>query len=423
MWVLAALLLVCVGAQPSPAQAQTLDPAIWQQSSTGMIKSPYGYVAGLGVIAHVTEGWPSLSIRGGAEGVGFGAIGGPVGIKLGAISVPGFQSATLARETTDWAHNAMTFTYGAPSPLKLWLSRLSPAVLMQTQASSLRLFTGDVTGNEFYTNDYGETDIRVTSGPSLPKYVAFPTGGQVQVRALSNAALNLNTMSGNWLLLWYGNNSHFLESKKPLSYSGAGWDAASMPNDAAYKADAPILVVFATRPTSIKHASTGGVELAFGAPAGYMSILPLTGRNNLKASDTEQWSGSLPTTIATRSNWWATRLCSYPVTVRESYSYNSASDTVVIGENFTFLNACSGGTRFAPIPPMPRDRQQRAGSCVQWSGDGCRSAHRVRADFGHREREPVRMARAKISQVCGRQANAGQRPGSSRSATVARLRG
>lgn len=335
-----------------PVLAQEPDPLSWQQSSIGMKRSQWGYVAGLGPIVETDRSWPMLSLRGGVANAGWRNILGPIGIEIGSITVPGYSTATLSNEVTDWAYNELTFTYGAASPLKVWVTRTSPAILIQTQANTLQLLSGDVAGNEFFTNDYGETEVRDTSRPSYPKYVAFPTSSGITVQALNTAGTSLSSLNSNWLLVWYGNNSHFLETKTPLSYTGSGWDASSLPVQEAYRADAPLLMVFQNQPNSIKHTNQGGIDLSFAGESGYVSLLPLLGRDNPNVTQTEGWAGGLPGSIAQKAQWWAAHLCSYPVSASETYAYNRGSDTTTITENISFLNVCSGGTSFAPIPPM-----------------------------------------------------------------------
>ena len=86
--------------------------------------------------------------------------------------------------------------------------------------------------------------------------------------------------------------------------------------------------------------------------SGYVSLLPLFGRNTLRASQTETWSSGLPSEVITKAQFWASHLCDFPVTVSESYTYNTGTDTVTISENINFLNVCSGGTKLAPISPF-----------------------------------------------------------------------
>ncbi|MRR52622.1 MAG: hypothetical protein EG825_17250, partial [Rhodocyclaceae bacterium] len=56
--------------------------------------------------------------------------------------------------------------------------------------------------------------------------------------------------------------------------------------------------------------------------------------------------------MGNKAGWWASHLCEFPLGVAETYGYNPGTDTTSITESFSFLTICSGGTRFAPLPPM-----------------------------------------------------------------------
>src|SRR6185369_916124 len=110
--------------------------------------------------------------------------------------------------------------------------------------------------------------------------------------------LNLPSLDNNWVLVWYGTNSHFAETKKPMYYS-RGWPPyteTSMPVSFAYQADEPLLITFQNSPSSIAATAEGGITLNFATNAGNMSLLPLFGRNLPTASETESWGtgGVLP---------------------------------------------------------------------------------------------------------------------------------
>ncbi|RLB80409.1 MAG: hypothetical protein DRH15_07610, partial [Deltaproteobacteria bacterium] len=313
----AVVLILFLSTIPS-VRAQTPNPLAWQQSATGLStqQNKDKRTAGLGFIVEA-QNWPFLFLRGGVESSGQ-RLEGPTGIGLGQIKIPG-SSGTLSSETTDWAHNETGFG----NALKLWVSRLSPAVLVQTSSNSPRLFTGT----------------------SL-KYVAYPTAEGIKVQTLNTSDIFLSPLNQNWLLLWYGGNSHFQDTKWPLSYRN------TVPDTEAYQGDTPLLVVFANQPSSIKQSAEGGVDISFSGASEYMILLPLYGRKVLRASETEGWSEGLPNNVVQKAQWWADHLCAYPVGVTEDYTYDERTDTATITETINFINICSGGTTFAPIPPM-----------------------------------------------------------------------
>jgi hypothetical protein len=78
----------------------------------------------------------------------------------------------------------------------------------------------------------------------------------------------------------------------------------------------------------------------------------LFGREHLEAKLTESWSAGLPASVTSRASFWASRLCSFPITATESYAYDAATDTASITESIKYTTVCGGGTKYAPIPPM-----------------------------------------------------------------------
>lgn len=331
---------LCWGA---PVRAD--EPPPWQAEATGMATQmhPDQKTAGLGFVVQARD-WPFLSLRGGvadAGSYGGSSLKGPIGIELGEIRVPG-RAGSFSSESADWAHATLTFTTGASEDLSLWVSRLSPAVLLHAPVGALTLFAGAVAGHSFD----GTTVRALPTGPAFPRYVAFPSAQGVQIRPLTSGNIDLSAANDNWMLVWYGRDSHFVHTQMPLSYLWA------VPHQRAYQGDVPLLFVFEDRPASIQHAATGGVTLTFAdGEAGYMALLPLYGQDVLRATETEGWDQALPGDVAQRIDWWASHLCDYPVTVQESYAYDGRVDRVAVTEQFTFLTFCPGGTRFAPLPP------------------------------------------------------------------------
>ncbi len=338
-----AFLFSGVGITPTLAQSSSgLNPASWQTSSTGLrtTQNSYAQTAGLG-FGVTAQSWPYLTLPGGVKDaeayVGYRLMG-PIGIPLGQVKVTG-ASGSLSAQTTDWSHNQLTYSYNGRQ-MQFYVSRMSAAVALQTSATSLTLFNGSVPR---YAIQSGKVSY-VSDGPAYPKYVAYSSGGAVQVKALSSSATALSGLDANWALVWYGKNSHFVDTRRPLSY-----DWTLLTSD-AYQADAPMLLVFQNKPASIKQASGGGVELAFSSAAGAMSILPFDGRLTRTATETESWASGLPTAVKNKISWWAGRSCEFPLSVAETYAYDAPTDTASITENFNFLTVCSGGIRLAPLP-------------------------------------------------------------------------
>jgi hypothetical protein len=341
------LAVTATGGLLSGPTGLAVTPAVTQSAATGLsvTNNSERKTAGLGFVIQ-DAGWPQISLPGGVTAAIQGALAGPAGIELGALQVPGAGQATLASEATDSAHNELTFSYGS-GQLELWASRLTPAALVNSSANTLDLFAGNVARTAFN----GTTVTAQPAGLTHPKYAAWMTGGSVSIHALSSSPTAVSS-SQNWLLLWFGTNSHFVDTKKPLLYTFNDYGFASSPQTDAYQADAPVLLVFQNAPTSIRQSPAGGVELGFSAAAGYFNLLPLLGQDHPRASQTETWATGLPADILQKAQWWSGHLCDYPATATETYSYSEANDTVTVTESFAFLNVCSTGVRFAPLPPM-----------------------------------------------------------------------
>lgn len=347
---LALAFIVClslVRVAGSSAQAQA--PS-WQQASRGLsvTQNPEKKTAGLGITVQA-QGWPALSLQGGVKNMGWGTIAGTGGIDLGAVKIPGANSIALTAETTDWAHDQLAFITDTSAQLTLWVSRMSSAILLQSSSRALQLLTGNVTGNTFD----GTTVTPRASGPAYPKYVAYSSAGSVRVQPLGTNPTTLPTLDQPWLLVWYGSNSHFTDTKKPLTYTrGSVYPSATLPQKYAYQADAPLLLTFQAAPVSVKQLTQGGVEVGFAAPAGGVTLLPLFGREHPAASETERWASGLPSSVAQKAQWWGNRLCAFPTTVNETYRYDEPTDVITVQESFSFVQTCAGRTSLAPLPPM-----------------------------------------------------------------------
>ncbi len=325
---------------PQPVQAQTtINPSSWQAGSVGLRAVPDNDLrtAGLGFIV-TASGWPSLSMQGGVQPF-WDVMLGPVGVPMGKIKTLASSTANLSAQSTSWAKNKMTFTPSSGGAVNLWASRLSPAVLAETTDSALRLFAGNVIKYEFSGDQIVERQV-----PVRPKYLSYSTGGTRKYATLGTGNTSLTALDQGWLLLWMGNNTHVMETRRILDYG------APFLSD-AYMADVPILLVFQNQPTAIKLSSEGGVEVTFSGAAGRIAILPLYGRDHLPASQTEGWYNNLPTGVQQKIQFWAPRLAYFPADVAETYSYSGGNATITETITYETVRA-AGGTKFAPLPPI-----------------------------------------------------------------------
>lgn len=335
----------------NPALAKDTRVALsedWQTSATGLLGQPRESKSTAGLAFTMwQEGWPNLTLPGGVrDGETYQpSILGPVRIDMGEINVPD-ATGTFVSERADWSMNESVFAYG-DQQLKITTSRLTPAVLIQSPATALNLFAGNMPTYRFD----GTKVNAMGDAPSYPKYVAFggDNGAAIRLIGAQPTAVPANT---RWLLVWYGDQSHFVDTRKPLSYINL---AASN----AYQADAPMLVLFQSVPTQLQRGAQGGVQLTFGAASGdasrAISLMPLYGRQTLPVTQTEAWGAALPADVLQRANAWATRQCQFPLTAREDYVYDEFSDRASVTERFTYQPVCAGAQAsvpFAPLPPM-----------------------------------------------------------------------
>ncbi|MBU5690052.1 MAG: family 16 glycosylhydrolase, partial [Candidatus Aenigmatarchaeota archaeon] len=314
----------------SSVNAQTLDPLAWQTSSVGLrtTSDSSSKTGGLSfIITQSGSNWPAVSMLGNAIEDTTGTCWFKSGtqllayeqeINLGTIK-PTTGTATTPTQTSDWSF--VELNYG--SNLRLNISRLTAAMLVNSDSSSVRFFAS-------------------TSAPQF-KYIAYQTSSGIVVSQLSSS-LSLSSMSSNWILVWYGRNSNFYSTKMPNSYE------CGVANTYRYQGDIPILFVFSRNPSSASISSERGIDLTFSGSAGNVVVMPLFGNDIQRADVTDTWT-SLPSYVVNNITFWSSRLCYYPSSVRESYSYQSTTDTITITENINFVNVCSG-TRFAPIQPF-----------------------------------------------------------------------
>ncbi|PIR43550.1 hypothetical protein COV24_01875 [candidate division WWE3 bacterium CG10_big_fil_rev_8_21_14_0_10_32_10] len=342
---------------PENVQAQVVvDPSVWQQTAQGLDvnNDTQKRTAGLEIMLKADGEWPFVQLHGGVQGY-YGKLAESGSIDLGHIQIPG-QTGNLINQEVDWSHNKLSF---GSNTLSVWASRLTPALLAQTNAAQINLFSGDVRHIE-YVNGIVTNVNAIIKAPSSPKYIAFPTTSGIQVQAAPFDISAVN--SENWILVWYGSNSHFVDTKKPTSFTNSADNVAdnqsdnhTLPYSEAYQADAPILVRFQNKPSSIvQNTQEGGISVTFSSGAGYMSIMPLLGREHSKASDTESWgtSRSIPPAIVSKINSWNQYLCYFPYTASENYGYDTATDTATITETISFIQLCNQGKKLASLSPI-----------------------------------------------------------------------
>jgi hypothetical protein len=345
-------------------------PLTWQTSSVALKRAsdPDGFsrVAGLDFGLTAPAGsWPTLTVKGGVKASASSLVttanqsGNPSGAlasfatiavsDLGTVSIPS-QSVPSITETSDWSFVKLAYS----GMFDVTLSRATAAMLVETSQTSLRLFGGTVTKRT--TNG---TTITETAGQTiLPKYVMWHEAVLGYRVATVASAPNISLMDQPWLLVWWGSQSHWLDSPLPMNYShnmGQGWQR--YPQRYGYQADCPVLMVFSHNPTAITQSATvgvGGVDITLPVGAKKVSALPLFGRVRPASATTNTWvsDATIPPATKTQIAAWYPRLHEFPASIAESYSYTAGTDTASILETITWTQVRSGGTKFAPIPPV-----------------------------------------------------------------------
>lgn len=265
----------------------------------------------------------------------------------------------------DWVHREFTMSYGDGGEFRVLLSRLSPAVLVETGSSGVRILAGRKGTMKAPTGSW--QNFKGGLVPGNPAHFAVPTRRRIEVRRPgADGCLDLSGMSEKWLLMWFGEETYLWGSNYVL-YPARHPNDIGRPDKRLYKVDMPMLVVFENSPRSLKVEPEGGVLVEFGRPSGRLCLMPLEGARLPAAEVTAAWAGGLPEEAGIRCRWWDRRLRQFPVTVRESYRVDRAADAVEITERFTFRPVGEGGVKFAPVPPVLASAA-REGLPVTFSG-------------------------------------------------------
>lgn len=344
-----------------------LTPSTWRSSSVGLKRASdpqaLGRVAGLEFVATAPNAvWPTLNVHGGVTApvaqrmgsvaqFGYGQSGNiiagmprTIGLSaLGTISIPG-QSVPNPTETSDWSKIKLSYS----AMFDLTLSRLTTAVLLESTRATIRFCSGTTQKRLMV----GTTINESANQTILPKWVAWHTSSGYQTALLSSGPIDLSGMDQPWIMVWWGNQSHWCDTTKPLTFADIALnETRGLPHRYAFQADAPLLLTFGTNPASISQDASGGFDLTWSVASDKISILPLYGRTKLIAGTTETWGSAIPTDVQTRIQAWWPRTCQFPTGVSEAYSYNSGTDVITITPTFTWTQVNAGGSKFATIPP------------------------------------------------------------------------
>lgn len=279
---------------------------------------------------------------------------------FGLIKATGVQKAKMSVSDRNWTNVTLTSFYTAPDRsrrhVSVTASRLTPAILVESDSQGLTLFGGKkynwlrsvppkghkgYWGGQYYHMDF-------LGRPQPVSFLAVGTENDVTVRPAGRAEeLPTAALKDGWLLVWFGPKG-IGSSPKLTEHATPYW----VPHNHAAELDSPFLLVFEKPPDEIFVDDLGGVMLSFDGEAGRLVFTPLLGDRWPPASETAKWADGLPKDIIGLCRSWAPHLRHYPVEVAEEYLYDRAADEIVIRDEFEFTKVGRGGSPLAPLPPM-----------------------------------------------------------------------
>lgn len=261
-------------------------------------------------------------------------------LNFGAVS-DGSAVRNVAVLDRDWAHVLIE----ASESLKFYVSRLTPAVVVESTRGELILFGA------------GKPPClpisQLTRQNAAPQPIALATPwGVVSRERIAELPLD-DDLEYGWLLVWFGKDAGLHSTRFPWGYN---MDLHGAPPSSSV--DCPVLLVFQRSPERITVDS--GLCFEFDETgAGRVALLPLFGDLYPSVNETKQWTplqtsgpATLPEQIAKQCEWWAAHLREIPLTVSERCEHDPESDTIRITEEIRYLRLSEGGERFAPLPPM-----------------------------------------------------------------------
>jgi hypothetical protein len=294
---------------------------------------------------------------------------------FGCVSIG--RDGRLREQKANAVTNTLVFGNAADS-LSVTVTRLSPAVLLQSKADTLEFF------------GLGEKPIHTVptgSAPPIPGMIkplrwatpgpdgAIVTGvlgeqvlsempfkswtehfARAETAALGQASQPpLAQLGKTWLLLWYGSDSPFVGS----AVSSGLLVGDLFPNQIRMKTfqqvDVPMLLVFEKAPKAITLRGEGQISrflIEFDDGAGSIAMLPVCGQELKPAAETEKWLTDFPQKMKARCEAWAGNLSAFPVNVKETFAYDPGKDRLTCTETVEFVPVRPGGQKLSPIPSM-----------------------------------------------------------------------
>ena len=235
------------------------------------------------------DSWPTLDL-GGSD------------LSFGEVRLPGDGPVKGTVLSADWGAAKHRFE-SATGAIELWVSNLSPAVLIRSDARQMTLFAG-----------------------AAPTQIAAQPPDQP------------------YILVTFRNTKGFKDGQIPAVHG----------TPAVIGVDAPVLVILQNKPARVE-LSAQGLELDFGEKqAGVVQVMPLFGVRKLRGSETAAWEKALPADVTERCRRLARISRFYPVSCKEEYSLG-ADGSVGVRQTFGYLDIQdewgTKGEKVAPLPP------------------------------------------------------------------------
>jgi len=251
-------------------------------------------------------------------------------VDFGLLTARG--NLTSQPETTNsWTRTTLTYPCAGDKQFRVTASRLSPAILLETETGNMNLFAGS--GLNFFADDSG-------------RIVSAENTGQTQKLDPASA----------YLLAWFG--------------AEGGCYAAGPNPDVKTRWDFPVLIVLPYNVEKAIPGTDGSIELSFSGSAA-VAVMPLFGDAPVLAGQAERtsgayerefgvanvkptakWKNGLPETVIDRCQQWSIRLGWFPWEVEETFRYEKQTDTATVESAFTFKPIRPDANKFAPVWPM-----------------------------------------------------------------------
>lgn len=245
--------------------------------------------------------------------------------------IPGRHAQKVGVRKNAWDHQVAAYNIEG-GQAKVILSRLSPAVLIDSRA----------------------TDIAFEKRG--PTHLAFVSEGRVVIKR-SEGLDSPHHLDEPWVLGWFGRSSPYRNypNVADLDDEHLGADKVSLERRRPVNLDLPLLFRLERRPGAI-HLSDQGITLQFNGEAGKIAVMPLFGGRVFEPEETEKWTGGLPGAVLDQCRLWAQKLRDYPLSVKETYSVSAEDDILSVRQEFKWESFeddwSTPSVKAAPVPPM-----------------------------------------------------------------------